>query len=246
VRLRRIEEGAIVVVTGASSGIGAALAERLVQRGARVIAAARRDDRLSALAQRLGSACLPIALDVTSRDSTATFLERLPEVWRMIDALVNNAGQDIGGKNRFDAAAAEQWIATIDVNLNGALRVSHALIPGMLSRGGGQIVNIGSTAGISAYPGGSAYVAGKFGVNGFSKALRLDYLGKIRIAEVLPGVVRTEFDETRRHGDKAKAQEFYASFAACLNPEDVAECVLFVLSQPAHVNIAELLVMPSA
>jgi 3-hydroxy acid dehydrogenase / malonic semialdehyde reductase len=245
-QLRGLDQGAVALVTGASSGIGAAITEILVAKGCRVIAAARRVDRLADLAARLGAKCHPLALDQTDDRSVATLLERLPEAWRAVDILVNNAGHGIGGKLRFDQGSAADWVGMIDTNVSGMLRVSRAVIPGMLERGGGQIVNIGSVAGVNTLPNDAAYAASKFAVNGFSKALRLDYLGKIRVMQVLPGLVRTEFDEVRRRGDKATAEAYYASFAERLLPEDIAACVAFAVAQPPRVNIAELLVLPSA
>jgi 3-hydroxy acid dehydrogenase / malonic semialdehyde reductase len=245
-QLRGLDQGAVALVTGASSGIGAAITEILVAKGCRVIAAARRVDRLGDLAARLGAKCHPLVLDQTDRRSVATLLERLPEAWRAVDILVNNAGHGIGGKLRFDQGSAADWVGMIDTNVSGMLRVSRAVIPGMLERGGGQIVNIGSVAGVNTLPNDAAYAASKFAVNGFSKALRLDYLGKLRVMQVLPGLVRTEFDEVRRRGDKATAEAYYASFAERLLPEDIAACVAFAVAQPPRVNIAELLVLPSA
>jgi 3-hydroxy acid dehydrogenase/malonic semialdehyde reductase len=244
--LLSLDQGAVALVTGASSGIGAAIAESLVGKGCRVIAAARRVDRLSLLAARLGASCHPLALDQTDAGSVATLLDRLPAEWRAIDILVNNAGHGIGGKMRFDQGEADDWVGMIDANVSGMIRVSRAIIPGMLARGGGQIVNVGSVVGVTPLPTDTAYVTSKFAVNGFSKALRLDYLGKIRVMEVLPGLVRTEFDEVRRRGDTATAEAYYASFPERLLPEDIAGCVAFALGQPSRVNIAELLVLPSA
>ena len=235
----------ICLVTGASSGIGAAIAERLVADGWKVVAAARRTDRLAALSARLGPAGHPLELDVTDPDSVSTLISRLPEPWRKIDVLINNAGSDIGGRTVFDQQPVEHWLSTIETNVAGMIRVTHALVPGMLERHKGHVVNVGSNAGAAAYAGGTAYVASKFAVNGLSKALRLDYLGKIRVTQILPGLVRTEFAEVRNAGDKAKAEAFYSSYAGYLRAEDVANCVAFALDQPLHVNIAELLVLPS-
>ena len=235
----------ISLVTGASSGIGTAIVEKLVADGWKVVAAARRADRLTALSDRLGPRCHPISLDVTDLDSVSTLVGRLPEEWRQIDVLINNAGHDIGGRTTFDHQAVEHMLATIETNVAGMMRMTRAIVPIMLARQTGHVVNIGSNAATAAYAGGTAYVASKFAVNGFTKALRLDYLGKIRVTQILPGLVRTEFAEVRNSGDKAKADAFYASYAGCLRPEDVAHCVAFALDQPPHVNIAELLVLPS-
>ncbi|MCC7275313.1 MAG: SDR family NAD(P)-dependent oxidoreductase [Alphaproteobacteria bacterium] len=239
------DERPIAVVTGASAGIGAATVDALVGAGWNVIAAARRIDRLQELAARHGDHCLPIALDVTDAASAASLPQRLPEGWRAVAALVNNAGHDIGGKTPFEERPVADWIAIIETNISGMMRVTHALAPALLAARG-HVVNIGSIAGVTALANDSAYCASKFAVNGFSKALRLDYSGRMRVTEILPGVVETEFDRVRRHGDDEAARRFYAAFARRLQPEDIAACVLFALSQPAHVTIAELLVMPSA
>lgn len=235
----------ITLVTGASSGIGAAIVERLVADGWRVIAAARRVDRLAALGARLGSRCHPIALDVTDAESVATLASRLPEDWRAIQVLINNAGHDIGGRTAFDRQAVDDMLSTIETNVAGMMRVTHAIVPLLLRRQDGHIINLGSNAATAAYAGGTAYVASKFAVNGFTKALRLDYLGKIRVTQILPGLVRTEFAEVRHSGDTAKAAAFYDGATGYLAPADVANCVAFALDQPPHVNIAELLVLPS-
>jgi 3-hydroxy acid dehydrogenase/malonic semialdehyde reductase len=243
-RLRRLEEGAIALVTGASAGIGVAIAEQLVAKGCRVIATARRRERLAALAERLGPNCFPFGLDVAD-PNVATLAERLPPEWRDIDILVNNAGHDVGGKVPFAQGAVADWVSVVETNLSGMVRVSHAVIPGMLARGGGQIVNIGSISGVTPVPTDAVYSATKFAVDGLSKTLRLEYLGKIRVIQILPGLVRTEFDETRKRGDATSAQRFYDGASGTLLPGDIAGCIVFALDQPPHVNIAELLVLPA-
>lgn len=242
--IEKTERG-VSLVTGASSGIGTAIAEKLIADGWKVIAAARRTDRLAALSTRLGARCHAIALDVTDPDSVSTLVSRLPTDWRDISVLINNAGHDLGGRTIFDHQAVEHMLSTIETNVAGLMRVTHAIVPIMLERKDGHIVNIGSNASTAAYAGGTAYVASKFAVSGFSKALRLDYLGRIRVTQILPGTVRTEFAEVRNAGDKEKAAAFYASYAETLRAEDVANCVAFALDQPSHVNIAEILVLPS-
>ena len=205
-RLRKLEDGAIALITGASSGIGAALAEQLVERGARVIAAARRGERLAALAKRLGAKCLPLELDVTD-PGVAGLVERLPAEWRAIDILVNNAGHDIGGKVAFEKGAVEDWASIIATNVAGLVRVSHAVIPGMLERGSGQVVNIGSTSGVNPVPTEAVYAATKFAVNGLTKTLRLEYLGKNpRLANPPgPGAHRVRRGpEARRPGERRR------------------------------------------
>lgn len=243
-RLRRLEEGAIALVTGASSGIGAATAELLAGQGSRVIAAARRREHLDALAARLGANCLPFELNVAD-EQAVTLVERLPEEWRAIDILVNNAAHDIGGKVPFDEGNAADWVSIIDTNVAGMIRVTRAVVPGMLARGGGQILNIGSISGVTPVPTDAVYSASKFAVNGLSKTLRLEYLGKVRVMQVLPGLVRTEFDEVRKRGDKQAASAFYDAASGYLMPADIAATIVFALAQPPHVNVAELLVLPA-
>jgi 3-hydroxy acid dehydrogenase/malonic semialdehyde reductase len=247
-RLRRLEEGAIALVTGASSGIGAATVEQLVARGGKVIAAARRRDRLAALAERLGPSCLPLELDVADAGvaGVAGVVERLPAGWRDIDILINNAGHDVGGKVPFERGAAADWAAIVETNVTGMVRMSHAVIPGMLARSGGQIVNLGSTSGVNPIPTDAVYSASKFAVNGLSKALRLEYLGKLRVIQILPGLVRTEFDESRKRGDRQSAAGFYDAASGYLLPEDVAAAIVFAVTQPARANVAELLLLPAS
>jgi NADP-dependent 3-hydroxy acid dehydrogenase YdfG len=237
---------ATALITGASSGIGASLAELLVAKGCRVIATARRLDRLQALAARLGPRCLALQLDQNDPASAASIVARLPAEWRRIDILVNNAAHDIGGKLPFAEAAVEDHVAIIDTNISGLIRVTRAILPDMLKRAAGHVVNIGSGAGVTPVLNDAAYVASKFAVNGFTQALWLECKGKVKVTQVLPGVVHTEFDEVRRRGDAAKAAAFYAGFPTCLLPEDVAACVVYALEQPAHVNIAEMRVVPAA
>ena len=244
-RLRRLEEGAIALVTGASSGIGAATVEQLVGRGARVIAAARRADRVEALAARLGEKCLPLAVDVAD-PVVAGLIDGLPAEWQAIDILINNAGHDVGGKVRFDQGHIADWASIVETNVTGMVRISHAVIPGMLARGGGQIVNIGSTSGLNPVATDAVYSASKFAVNGLTRALRLEYLGKLRVIQIQPGLVRTEFDEARKRGDKVSAAGFYDGASGYLLPEDVAAAIVFAVSQPERANVAELLLMPSS
>lgn len=238
--------GATALVTGAGSGIGESIATSLVGRGCRVVCAGRRMDALEALCARLGGDAHPLTLDVTDRAATQSVLSRLPEDWREIDILVNNAGHDAGGRRRFDEGAADQWASIIETNVIGLIRITRAVIPGMIARDRGHVVNIGSVAGLSPYATGSIYSGSKHAVHGFSESLRLDYAGTgIRVTEILPGMVRTNF-ALNRWGDKATADAFYDGFGTCLAPEDIARTVLFALEQPPHVVISQLVVVPSA
>jgi len=241
-----LRPGAVALVVGASGGIGDAIAVALAERGCRVICAGRRAARLAELAARLGPGAHALRLDVTDPESAKTVLERLPEDLRRIDILVNNAGHDVGGRRRFDLGQAQEWADIIVTNVNGVLRVCHAVIPQMLAHGIGHVVNIGSNAGLHGYAGGTAYVASKFAVHGFSEALRLDYgATDLRITEIQPGLTRTEFARTRFHGDKDRGDRYYDEAPGCLAADDVARAVVFALEQPAHVTVAQLLLMPT-
>lgn len=238
--------GRIVLVAGASSGIGAATAARLVEAGARVIAAARRMDRLEALAGKSGGRCLPLSLDVTDPASVASMMSRLPEDWRDIHGLVASSGHDVGGRARFDTAEAEDWTAIVETNVNGTIRLCRAVIEGMLARGAGHIVTLGSNAGFRTYPGGTIYAASKFAVRAFTEGLRHDFANSdIRITEIMPALTRTEFAERRWRGDKAKAAGFYDGAAGYLGPEDIADAILYAMTAPASVNVSQMLLHPT-
>lgn len=240
----RYEVKKIALITGASSGIGKAISRLLVAQQFRVIGVARNRQKLDALSEELGSYFYPLELDVTDPISVKSLLTQLPDDLRNIDVLVNNAGHDIGGRRHFEKGDAELWCDIVETNVQGVIRVTHAVIQGMLERGQGQVINMGSIAGLKPYATGSAYVTSKYAVHGLSETLRLDYAGRgIRVTEIMPGLVRTDFAH-QRLGDEARAEEFYAGFDACLNPEDIAQTVLFALQQPRHVEIAQLVVLP--
>ncbi len=234
----------IVMITGASSGIGEAICRLLVLNQCQVIGAARNEAKLQTLREELGESFHPFVLDVNNAESVAGLLDRLPAELQAIDVLINNAGHDIGGRRSFEQGSAEQWSHTIETNIQGLMRVTHALIHGMLDRGRGHILNMGSIAGIKPFATVAAYVASKYAVHGFSESLRLDYAGKgIRISEIMPGMVRTGF-ASERLGSNDEAEAFYDSFEQLLTPEDIAKTVLFTLQQPRHVEIAQMVVLP--
>ena len=238
--------GSIALVTGASSGIGESIASTLVGNDYRVICASRRADKLADLCSRLGNGAHALELDVTDGLSVESLLSRVPEDWRTIDILVNNAGHDVGGRRRFDQGSAKQWASIIETNVIGLIRTTQAVIPGMIERDHGHVVNIGSIAGLSPYATGTIYSASKHAVHGFSESLRLDFAGTgIRVTEILPGMVRTNF-ALARWGDRARADSFYDDFGACLVPDDIARTVLFAIQQPPNVVISQLVVVPSA
>ena len=241
-----LQPGAIALVTGASSGIGRATAELLATRGARVICLGRNRARLAEVVERLGDRGYALELDITDAAACAGLLERLPAALRAIDILVNNAGHDLGGRRRFDQGEVEEWASIMDANVTGMIRVTHAVVPGMLARGRGHIVNLGSVAGLQVYRDGSIYHASKFAVHALTEGLRKDYADTdLRVTEILPGLTRTGFAAARFHGDAAKGAAYYDQFAATIEPVDIARTILFALDQPPQVTIAQLVVMPT-
>ncbi len=238
----------LVLITGASSGIGLACAQTFAQAGARLILAARRSDRLQALAADLkaefGTATHMLKLDVCDRSAVETSLQSLPSDWSEIDVLINNAGLS-RGLDRFQTAEVQDWEEMIDTNVKGLLYVTRTLLPGMIERGRGHIVNIGSIAGHQTYPKGNVYCASKAAVRAITEGLKLDLLGTpIRVSTVDPGLVETEFSQVRFHGDTERAEAVYAGLTP-LTPADVADVVLFCVTRPAHVNINEVVLMPT-
>jgi NADP-dependent 3-hydroxy acid dehydrogenase YdfG len=234
----------VALVSGASSGIGEALCRALIESGFRVVAAARTGASLDALASELGDRLYPLVLDVNDAAAVAAIAQSLPGDFSDVGVLINNAGHDTGGRRSFEQGSARQWCDIIETNLQGTIRLTHALIDSMLARGSGHIVNMGSIAGLKPYATGSAYVSSKYAVHGFSETLRLDFAGRgIRVTEIMPGLVRSGFAQ-QRLGDAQQARAFYDSFDACLQPQDVAATVLYALQQPAHVEIAQLVVLP--
>jgi 3-hydroxy acid dehydrogenase / malonic semialdehyde reductase len=234
----------IVLVTGATAGFGAAIARRFVAAGARVIAAGRRQERLDALAAELGERLLPLPLDVSDRAQVDAALAGLPPAFAEVEVLVNNAGLALGLEPA-DQASLDDWETMIDTNVKGVVYLTHALLPGMVARGRGHVINLGSTAGRYPYPGGHVYGASKAFVRQFSLNLRADLAGRgVRVTDVEPGMSGgTEFS-TVRFGDEAKAAALYAGVQP-LTAEDVAEAVFWSASLPAHVNINIIEMMPS-
>jgi 3-hydroxy acid dehydrogenase/malonic semialdehyde reductase len=235
-----------VFVTGASSGFGAEIVRRFVAEGARVVAAARRLERLEALARDLGDAVLPLALDVSDRVAVERAVANLPAAFADVDCLVNSAGRARGHQPPH-RADLDQWREMIDTNCNGVVYATRALLPGMVSRGRGHVVIIGSVAGSYAYPGGNVYGATKAFVHQFSLNLRSDLHGTgVRVTCVEPGMCGgTEFSEVRFGGDRDKARSVYAGMDP-LTAKDIAEAVLWATSLPSHVNINTIEMMPVA
>jgi 3-hydroxy acid dehydrogenase/malonic semialdehyde reductase len=235
----------VFLITGASAGFGAAIAHRAVRDGHRVIAAARRKDRLLALQAQLGAALIPYVLDVSDPAAVAALPGALPEGWREVDVLVNNAGLALGLDPAQNATLSD-WETMVATNVSGVLRLTHALLPGMVARGRGHIVNLGSTAGSYPYPGGHIYGASKAFVKQFTLNLKADLVGTgVRVTDLEPGLVGgTEFSQTRFKGDGERAAAVYAGTQP-LTPEDIAEAVAWVTALPAHVNINRIEMMPT-
>ena len=241
-----MKPGSVALVTGASSGIGQAVAEQLMDAGLRVICLGRNQETLDTLFAQRAPNALPLALDVTDADFSAKFESSLPEGWREIDILIASAGSDVGGRRRFDEGDMKDWAQTIDTNVTGLMRACYALLPAMLERGRGHVVTLGSVAGLYTYPGSAAYAPSKHAVHAFTDALRKDFPNEpVRITEVMPGLVRTGFASARHKGDTAMADAWYDTSPAYLTAQDVAASVMFALSQPDSVNIAQILVMPT-
>ncbi|XVQ07154.1 SDR family oxidoreductase [Spirillospora sp. CA-255316] len=233
------------LVVGASSGIGAAVAQTLVRSGWRVTAAARRLDALDALAKQLGPACIPAAVDVTDAESVGGLASSIRDGGTDLHALVNCAGHDIGGRTPFHRSGIEDAVSVLDTNAVGLLRVTHAMLPLLAETSPADVVNVGSVNGVRPDAGLAAYSASKFAVHGFTAALREECaeLG-IRVTEVLPGMTRTGFAATRWCGDQAKAAAYYDRYPALLDPADVARAVYFALEQPPGVCCSEITIEP--
>ncbi len=241
-----LQPGAVALVTGASAGLGAATARALAARGAEVICASRNLARLKELAAELGAGAHAVELAVADPASAESLIERLPEKLRAIDILIANAGHDLGGRRRFDQGSVSDWASTIETNVTGMIRTCHAVVPGMLARGRGHVVTLGSIAGLGAYKGGTIYNASKFAVHGFTEALRKDFGDSdVRVTEILPGLTRTEFAASRHRGDAAKGTAFYDGFPEVLEPDDIARAIVYALDQPARVTVAQMVVVPT-
>ena len=236
--------GKTALITAAAQGIGRATAEMFAAEGAQVHATDINGEKLAELGPVPG--ITTHVLDVTDNEAVDALPVNLPEGWREIDFLINNAGHEVGGRKRFDEGSADEWAAILETNVLGMFRISRAIVPGMVARGQGHVVNIGSTSGLVAGATRTAYAASKHAVHGFSKSLRLDYAGSgIRVSEIMPGIVRTDFAEARS-GDAEKAKKFYDSFDDSMEPDDIAEAIIYALSQPARVNVAQIVLMQSS
>ena len=237
-----------ILITGASSGIGEGCARKFASQGARLILNSRSADKLTALAEELkekyDAECYVMPFDVCDRESAAAALNALPQEWKSIDVLVNNAGLAIGVDKEYEGNL-DEWDVVIDTNVKALLSMTRLVVPGMVERGRGHIINIGSIAGDAAYPGGSVYCATKAAVKALSDGLRIDLVDTpLRVTNIKPGLVETNFSVVRFRGDKQKADNVYRGIKP-LNGDDIAEVVYFAASAPEHMQVAEILVMPT-
>jgi 3-hydroxy acid dehydrogenase / malonic semialdehyde reductase len=235
--------GSIVFVTGASAGIGEACAFAFAREGARLLLAARRTDRLEKMRSELiengAKDVHAIGLDVRDRAAVERAVANLPEAWRAVDVLVNNAGLS-RGLDKLYAGKAEDWDEMIDTNVKGLLYVTRAVVPGMVERGRGHVINMGSTAGEITYPNGAVYCATKAAERAINDGLRQDVLGTpVRVTSIDPGMVETDFSLVRYRGDEERAAKVYQGLTP-LTPEDVADAIVWAATRPAHVNIARV------
>lgn len=235
----------IVFITGATAGFGAAMARTFVRNGHQVIISGRRADRLQALAAELGQAALPLLLDVTDKVSINTALDSIPAAWQTIDVLINNAGLALNVAPAHEASL-EDWDTMIATNISGLVAMTRALLPAMVARGSGTIINLGSVAGDTPYPGGNVYGATKAFVEQFTLNLRADLAGTgVRATNLAPGLCGgTEFSNVRLKGDDAAAAKVYEGTQP-LTAEDIAETAYWIATLPAHVNVNRIEMMPT-
>ena len=236
----------IALITGATSGIGKATAYELAKVGFKLILCGRRNEILGALEKDLNKITLTTSLcfDVSDNLEVNRSISSLPKKWKNINVLINNAG-NAHGMDLFQDGNIDDWDKMIDINVKGLMYVTKAIIDNMIENSSGHIINIGSLAGREVYPKGNIYCASKYAVKAISQSLRLD-LNKhnIKVSEINPGLVETSFSDVRFKGDKSKAKNVYKGYKA-LQADDIAEIISFVISRPKHVNIADLLVLPS-
>jgi hypothetical protein len=238
-----------ILITGATSGIGEACARQFAAVSDRLILSGRRNSRLEALTQELTSSfhseIFPLTFDIRNQAEVKHALDSLPESWKQIDILVNNAGLAVG-LNPVQDGLTEDWERMIDTNVKGLLYVTRQIAPGMIARGTGHIINIGSIAGKEVYPNGNVYCATKFAVDALTKGMRIDMLPYgIKVSQVCPGAVETEFSEVRFKGDTERASRVYEGYTP-LSADDIASAIVWLAGLPPHVNVNDMVIVPTA
>lgn len=239
----------IALVTGASAGIGKATAQKLAENKFNIIITGRRLKQLEELKNELGikykSDVHILNFDIRNQEETSNAIDSLPEAWKKIDVLVNNAGLSVG-LDHIQDGNIDDWERMIDTNVKGLLYITRKVAPLMIARNSGHIINITSIAGKEVYEKGNVYCATKFAVDALTKGMRIDLLNhNIKVTSIAPGMAETEFSVVRFKGDKDRADQVYQGFTP-LNGEDVADAILYAISRPAHVNISDMLIMPTA
>ena len=233
------------LVTGASGGMGTAICRALIADGRRVILADREAEPVQALAAVLGAAAHALVLDITDATAVADLPASVPEAFGPIDVLINNAGHDIGGRTRFDIGAMEDWAGILETNLIGTLRVTRAILPDMVARDRGDIVMMSSINALRIIPDMAAYSTSKSALHAFTETLRGELAETgIRVTEINPGLTKTGIIRRRYRGDVAKEKAYFDQFKLALEPEDIARSVMFALSQPDHVQVAQMVILP--
>jgi len=233
------------VVTGAAGGMGRAITEALLESGRRVVLVDRDPESLRQFAAKMGDSTFPIELDIADAKSVDRLPDLIPNAFKPVDILINNAGHDIGGRTRFDIGPADDWSSIIQTNLIGLMRVTRSILPDMVKRNSGHIVNISSINAVRIIPDMAAYSTSKAGVHMFTETLRGELAETaIRVTEMQPGLTRTGIILTRYRGDKQKEKDYFDQFKMALDPADIARSIVFALDQPLHVQIAEMMILP--
>jgi 3-hydroxy acid dehydrogenase / malonic semialdehyde reductase len=239
------QSGQSVVLTGAAGGMGRAITKALLESGRRVVLVDRDAGALQEMAVATGDAVHPIPLDISDAHGVDRLPNAIPERFGPVDVLINNAGHDIGGRTRFDLGSADDWSNIIQTNLIGLMRVTRAILPDMVRRNAGHVVNISSINAVRIVPDMAAYSTSKAGVHMFTETLRGELAETaIRVTELQPGLTRTNIILTRYRGDTRKEKDYFDQFKMALEPADIARSIVFALDQPAHVQIAEMMILP--
>jgi 3-hydroxy acid dehydrogenase/malonic semialdehyde reductase len=237
--------GQRAVVTGAAGGMGRAIIRALLDSGRRVVMVDRDKESLRQCATEMGGDTFPIELDITDAKAVNRLPDLVPDAFRPVDILINNAGHDIGGRTRFDIGPADDWANIIQTNLIGLMRVTRSILPDMVRRNAGHIVNISSINAVRIIPDMAAYSTSKAGVHMFTETLRGELAETaIRVTEMQPGLTRTNIILTRYRGDRQKEKDYFDQFKLALDPADIARSIVFALDQPPHVQIAEMMILP--